>query len=52
MQNTRSIITEAQMALGNEVPTQSALTATRLGFDPAKLSANSNRQTKAATGKR
>ncbi len=36
------------MALGNELPEQRFLAATRLGFKPSKLSAKSNRQTKAS----
>jgi hypothetical protein len=48
MQNTRLIIMEAQMALGNEASVQGALAVTRLGFDPSKLSAKSNRQTKSS----
>ena len=48
MQNTRLIIMEAQMAIGNETSVQGALAVTRLGFDPSKLSAKSNRQTKAS----
>jgi hypothetical protein len=48
MQNTRLIIMEAQMAIGNEASVQRALATTRLGFDPSKLSAKSNRQTKAS----
>jgi len=47
MQNTR-LTMEAQMALGNELPDQGFLVATRLGFKPSKLSAKSNRQTKAS----
>ena len=48
MQNPHRIITEAQMALGNEASVQGGLAVTRLGFDPSKLSAKSNRQTKAS----
>ena len=47
MQNTR-LIMEAQMAIGNEASVQGGLVVTRLGFDPSKLSAKSNRQTKAS----
>lgn len=47
MQNTR-LIMEAQMAIGNEASVQGGLAVTRLGFDPSKLSAKSNRQTKAS----
>ena len=39
---------EAQMAIGNEASVQGGLAVTRLGFDPSKLSAKSNRQTKAS----
>ena len=47
MQNTR-LIMEAQMAIGNEASVQGGLAVTRLGFDPSKLSAKSNRQTKSS----
>ena len=47
MQNTH-LIMEAQMAIGNEASVQGGLAVTRLGFDPSKLSAKSNRQTKAS----
>ncbi len=36
------------MANGNGTPVLGALAVTRLGFDPSKLSAKSNRQTKAS----
>jgi hypothetical protein len=48
MQNTHLIITGAQMALENEASVQGARAVIRLGFDPSKLSAKSNRQTKAS----
>jgi hypothetical protein len=48
MQNARLVITEAQMATENGTPVLGALAVTRLGFDPSKLSAKSNRQTKAS----
>jgi hypothetical protein len=52
MQNTQLIIMEAQMALGNEASVHGALAVTRLGFDPSKLSAKSNRQTKTSVRSR
>lgn len=52
MQNTRLVIMEAQMAIINEGSVQGALAVTRLGFDPSKLSAKGNRQTKASTHNR
>lgn len=51
MQNGR-LIMEAGMALGSEASDRGALVATRLGFDPSKLSAKGNRQTKASTHNR
>ena len=51
MQNTR-LIMEAQMAIGNEASVQGGLAVTRLGFDPSKLSAKSNRQTKTSVRSR
>ena len=52
MQNTHLTIMEAQMALGNEASVHRARAVTRLGFDPSKLSANSNRQTKTSVRSR
>ena len=43
---------EAQMALGNEASVYGARAVTRLGFDPSKLSAKSNRQTKTSVRSR
>ena len=51
MQKAR-LIMEARMAIGNEASDQGALVVTRLGFDPSKLSAKGNRQTKASTRNR
>jgi hypothetical protein len=52
MQNIHLIIMEAQMALGIEASVHGARAVTRLGFDPSKLSAKSNRQTKASVRSR
>ena len=40
------------MALGNEASVHGARAVTRLGFDPSKLSAKSNRQTKTSVRSR
>ena len=52
MQNTHRIKMEAQMALGIEASFQGARSITRLGFDPSKLSAKSNRRTKTSVSSR
>jgi len=49
MQSSKQIIMEAQMALGNSEKVRGSMAVTRLGFTPSKLSAKSNRQTKASS---
>ena len=49
MKGSKQIILEAQMALEDTEKVRGSMAVTRLGFAPSKLSAQSNRQTKASS---